>query len=156
MEIEVYDLSHVANVLELVESGHLKAPLHFSIVLGIMGGAAATPGNLLHILDALPEGSSWQVVTVGKYHVRSTLLAMSMGGNIRTGLEDTIYYRKGEPVTSNAQLVERMVRLARELGREPATVEEAREMLGLNSHGEEATAVAIDPVRVRDEESPVN
>ncbi len=131
LEIEVYDLSHIANVLELVDKGLLTPPLHFSIVLGIMGGAPATIENLLHMVRELPEGSTWQVVTVGRFHLRSTMIAMSVGGNIRTGLEDTIHYAKGEPVESNAQLVERMVRLAREIGREQATVDEAKTLLGL-------------------------
>jgi 3-keto-5-aminohexanoate cleavage enzyme len=131
IEIEVYDSSHIANTLELLEKGVLKSPLHFSIVLGIMGGAPATPATLLHMLDQLPDGSTWQVVTIGKYHVATTVLALSMGGNVRTGMEDTIYYAKGELAKSNAQLVERMARLAREIGREPATVEEAKQMLGL-------------------------
>jgi 3-keto-5-aminohexanoate cleavage enzyme len=132
IEIEVYDLSHIANALELVDKGVLKPPLHFSIVLGIMGGAAATPGNLIRMVEELPDGSSWQVVTIGKYHVRSCLIAMSMGGNVRTGLEDTIFYKKGEKATGNAQLVERMVAFAREIGREPATVDEAKQMLKLS------------------------
>lgn len=131
IEIEVYDSSHIANALELADKGVLTPPLHFSIVLGIMGGAPATPASLLHMLDQIPEGSTWQVVTIGKYHVRTTVLAMTMGGNVRTGMEDTIYYDKGEPARSNAQLVERMVRLAREIGIEPATVEEAKTTLGL-------------------------
>jgi 3-keto-5-aminohexanoate cleavage enzyme len=131
IEIEVYDSSHIANALELVSKDVLKPPLHFSIVLGIMGGAPATPASLLHMLDQLPDGSTWQVVTIGKYHVQTTVLAMSMGGNVRTGMEDTIHYAKGELAKSNAQLVERMARLAREIGREPATVEEAKTMLGL-------------------------
>ena len=131
IEIEVYDSSHVANAIELLDKGLLTPPLHFSIVLGIMGGTPATPANLLHMLDQIPDGSTWQVVTIGKYHVSTTLLAMSMGGNVRTGMEDTIYYSKGELARSNAQLVERMVRLAREMGREPATVKEAKAALGL-------------------------
>ena len=131
IEIEVYDASHIANARELLEKGVLEPPLHFSIVLGIKGGAPAAPANLLLMLDQLPEGSTWQVVTVGRFHVRTTVLAMCMGGNVRTGMEDTIYYARGEPVQSNAQLVERMVRLAREIGREPATVEEARARLHL-------------------------
>jgi 3-keto-5-aminohexanoate cleavage enzyme len=77
----------------------------------------------------LPEGSTWQVVAVGRQHVPTTVMAMAMGGNVRTGLEDTVYYKRGEPVKSNAQLIERVVRLANEIGREPATVEEARAML---------------------------
>ncbi len=133
IEIEVYDLSHISNSLELIDKGLLKPPFHFSIVLGIMGGAAATPENLIHMVGVLPEGSSWQVVTVGKYHVRTVIMAMAMGGNVRTGMEDTVYYRKGEAAMSNAQLVERMVRIAREMGREPATVGEARLLMDIRS-----------------------
>ena len=129
IEIEVYDTSHIANAMALVGEGVLTPPLHFSIVLGIGGGAPATPENLVHMVKQLPEGSTWQVVAVGRYHVPTTMMAMAMGGNVRTGLEDTVYYRKGELAKSNAQLVERMVRLAHEVGREPATVEEAREIL---------------------------
>lgn len=132
IEIEVYDASHVANMTELYDMGILARPLHFSIVLGIMGGAPATPANLFHMVGQLPEGSTWQVVTIGKYHLRSTIIAMSMGGNIRTGLEDTLHYSKGQPAKNNAQLVERMARIARDIGREPATVEEARVILGLS------------------------
>jgi 3-keto-5-aminohexanoate cleavage enzyme len=129
IEIEVYDTSHIANAMVLVDEGVLTPPLHFSIVLGIGGGAPATPENLVHMVKQLPEGSTWQVVAVGRYHVPTTMMAMAMGGNVRTGLEDTVYYKKGEPVKSNAQLVERMVRLAHEIGREPATVEEAKATL---------------------------
>jgi 3-keto-5-aminohexanoate cleavage enzyme len=132
LEIEVYDSSHIANILELVEQGVLDPPLHFSIVLGIKGGAPASIENLLHMVHQIPENSTWQVVTVGKHNLRTTLVAMCMGANVRTGLEDTIYYEKGELVKNNAQLVKRMVRLAKEIGREPATVDEAKEMLGLN------------------------
>ena len=77
----------------------------------------------------LPEDSTWQVVTIGKYHLRTLITAMAMGGNVRTGMEDTIYYQKGKLAESNTQLVERVVRLAREIGREPATVDEARQKL---------------------------
>ncbi|RLI44468.1 3-keto-5-aminohexanoate cleavage protein, partial [Candidatus Bathyarchaeota archaeon] len=131
IEIEVYDSSHITNVLEFVETGLLKSPLHFSLVLGIKGGAEANPANLLHMVDQIPEGSTWQVVTVGKFNLRTTVMAMCMGGNVRTGLEDTIYYGKGELAQGNAQLVKRIVRIAKEIGREVATVDEAKEMLGI-------------------------
>ncbi len=131
IEIEVYDSSHITNVLEFVETGLLNPPLHFSLVLGIKGGAEANPANLLHMIDQLPEGSTWQVVTVGKFNLRTTVMAMCMGGNVRTGLEDTIYYGKGELAQNNAQLVKRMVRIAKEIGREVATVDEAKEILGI-------------------------
>lgn len=131
IEIEVYDSGHIANIIDLVDMDILHPPLHFSLVLGIQGGAPATVSNLLHLVDQLPKGSSWQVVTIGKFNLRTTVIAMCMGGNIRTGLEDTLYYQKGEPVKNNAQLVKRMVRLAKEIGREPATVDEAKELLHL-------------------------
>jgi 3-keto-5-aminohexanoate cleavage enzyme len=83
------------------------------------------------LIDQLPDGSTWQVVTVGKFNLRTTVMAMCMGGNVRTGLEDTIYYEKGELAQNNAQLVKRMVRIAKEIGREVATVDEAKEILGI-------------------------
>jgi 3-keto-5-aminohexanoate cleavage enzyme len=129
IEIEVYDTSHIANAMALVDEGVLSPPLHFSIVLGIGGGAPATPENLIHMVSQLPEDSTWQVVAVGRYHVPTIMMALAMGGNVRTGLEDTVYYRKGELVKSNAQLVERVIRLVHEIGREPATVEEAKAIL---------------------------
>jgi 3-keto-5-aminohexanoate cleavage enzyme len=132
VECEVYDVGHVANVLNLVEKGILKTPVHFSFVLGIGGGIPATPQNLLRLVDEIPDGSSWQVITIGKYHLPMTMLGLSMGANIRTGLEDTIYYSKGELAGSNAQLVERVVRMAHEMGREVATMEEAKQMLHLS------------------------
>ena len=133
IEIEAYDISHINNIMDLIKMGAFdqNERLHFSLVLGIGGGTPAKVKSLLNLVHEIPEGSTWQVVTVSKYHLRTTLIAMCMGGNVRTGLEDTIYYKKNEPVQSNAQLVKRMVRLAKEIGREPATVDEAREELGL-------------------------
>jgi len=131
IEIEVYDSGHIVNILDLVDMKVLKPPLHFSLVLGIGGGAPATVNSLIQFVDQLPKGSTWQVVTVGRYNLRLTTIGMCMGGNIRTGLEDTLHYQRGEMVKNNAQLVKRMVRLAKELGREPATVDEAKEMLEL-------------------------
>lgn len=131
VEIEIYDFSHIVNVKEMVEKGTLTPPLHISLVLGIRGGAPASARVMLNMIDALPEGSTWQVIAVGRHHLRTTLMAIMLGGNARTGLEDTLYYKGSEPAKSNAQLVERMVNLAREVGREPATVEEARAILGL-------------------------
>jgi len=128
-EIEVYDLSHIANALELADKGVLKAPMHFSFVMGIRGGIPATPANLLAMLDATPEGSSWQIVSIGRHQLPLSTMAVALGGNIRVGMEDNVFYRRGELAKSNAQLVERAVRIVRELGREVATPEEAREML---------------------------
>ncbi len=128
-EIEVYDLSHIENALELAEKGVLSEPLHFSFVMGIRGGIPASPANLLAMLDAIPEGSSWQIVSIGKYQLPLSTMAVALGGNIRVGMEDNVYYSHGQLAESNVQLVERAVRIVRELGREVASPEEAREML---------------------------
>lgn len=131
IECECYDISHIFNALELVKRGVLHTPVHFSLVLGVTGGMPFTPKLLATMVDTIPEGSSWQVITLSKHQLPSTVMAMCQGANIRTGLEDNIYYSKGELAKSNAQLVERMVRIAREIGREVATVEEAAEMMGV-------------------------
>lgn len=131
VELEVYDPSHIANMVELRKRGVMEDEMHFSIVLGIKGGTPATANNLMHMVNELPEGSSWQVVTIGRYHFRSNAIALAMGGNVRTGMEDTVFLDKGIPVKSNAELVERTVALARAMGREPATVEEAKRALGI-------------------------
>jgi 3-keto-5-aminohexanoate cleavage enzyme len=130
-ELEVYDLSHIANVLALVDRGVLKPPIHFSLVMGIEGGIPASPQNLLAMVDAIPEGSSWQIVSIGKYQLPLSTMAVALGGNIRVGLEDNVYYSHGVLAVSNAQLVERAVRICRELGREVATPDEARALLGM-------------------------
>jgi 3-keto-5-aminohexanoate cleavage enzyme len=131
VECEVYDIGHVANILRLVNEGILKTPVHFSFVLGIQGGISARLENLMRLISDIPEGSSWQVITIGKYQMGLTTPGICMGGNIRTGLEDNIYYGKGELAKSNAQLVERIVRIARELGREVATVDDTKKSFGV-------------------------
>ncbi len=139
-ELEVYDLSHIANMLDLQRKGVLGDPMHFSFVMGIQGGIPASPANLLAMLDAIPEGSSWQIVSIGRHQLPLSTMAVAMGGNIRVGMEDNVYYGPGELASSNAQLVERAVRICRELGREVATPEEAREMLGLPRQTQAAPA----------------
>ena len=132
-EFEVYDLSHIANIMKLAEQGVVTGPMHFTLVIGIDGGIPASPQNLMTMIDALPEGCSWQVVCIGKYQVPLSTMVLAMGGNIRVGFEDNVYYDHGVLAVSNAQFVERAVRLARELGREIATPEEAREMLQMHA-----------------------
>jgi 3-keto-5-aminohexanoate cleavage enzyme len=131
IECECYDISHIENIKELVRRGALKEPVHYSLVLSVKGGIPTTPKLISTMIDSIPEGSKWQVITISKFQLPSTIIAMCQGANVRTGLEDSIYYKKGELAKSNAQLVERMVRIARELGREIATVDEAVEMLGV-------------------------
>ena len=130
-EIEVFDSGMIGNALPLIEQGLIKPPLWWQFVLGVKGGAPATARSLLHLVDTLPAGSLWSVCAVGSHQLPMNVLAIAMGGHARTGLEDNLYYRRGELAGSNAQLVARLARIARECGREPATPAETRQMLGL-------------------------
>jgi 3-keto-5-aminohexanoate cleavage enzyme len=132
-EIEIFDTGMIENARQLIEDGHLTAPYWFQFVLGIRGGAPATARELTHMVDSLPAGSRWSVCAIGRNQLPMNMIAMAMGGHVRTGLEDNIYYGYRELATSNAQLVERLARLARELGRELASPDEAREMIGVTA-----------------------
>lgn len=133
IECECYDISHIEHVKELMRRGVLPEPVHFSLVLGVTGGIPASPKMISAMVDMIPEGSTWQVITISLHQVTSTVLAMCQGANIRTGLEDNVYYTRSVLAESNAQLVERMVRIARDVGREIATVDEAKAILGIVS-----------------------
>lgn len=129
-EIEVFEVGMVQNALGLLARGLLTAPLHFNLVLGVPGAIPATPKNLLHLIEILPADSTWTVSGIGRGQLAMSALGLVLGGHVRTGLEDNVYYRKGEFAT-NAQLVERVARLAAELDRPVATPAETRVMLGL-------------------------
>jgi 3-keto-5-aminohexanoate cleavage enzyme len=129
-EIECFDLGHIANALALVKQGILRLPLHFDFVMGVPGGIAPTIPNLVHMAQSIPEGCTWSVAGIGRAQLPLATAAILLGGHVRVGLEDNIYYTKGVPAT-NAMLVERVVRLARELGREIATPDDARRILRL-------------------------
>jgi 3-keto-5-aminohexanoate cleavage enzyme len=130
-EIEVFDSGMIGNTLSLKAKELIPSPLWWQFVLGVKGGAPATVHSLLHLVDSLPAGSLWSVCAVGGRQLQMNVLAIAMGGHARTGMEDNLYYRRGELARSNAQLVARLAGIARECGREPATPAEAREMLGL-------------------------
>lgn len=132
-ELECYDVSHIENMITLKNRGVIKGPMHFSLVLGIDGGISASPRNLMALVDAIPDDSSWQVVTIGKNQTPLSMMALAMGANIRVGFEDNVYIDHGVLAKSNAQFVERAVRLARELGREVASPAEARAMMGMHA-----------------------
>ena len=130
-ELECFDKSHIDMALRLVRRGHIHPPLHFNIVLGVNGGATGTPRDLLFLVESLPEGATWTVSGVGRTQLPLTFMALAMGGHIRVGFEDNLQYTRGVNGESNGQFVERVVRLARELGRDIATPDEAREILGM-------------------------
>jgi len=130
-ELECYDIGMINNAKVLGEMGHIEKPLYFQFVLGVLGCIPATVDNLIHMVQSIPQGSPWSVCAIGLNEFPLATMAIIMGGNVRVGFEDNIYLSKGVRAKSNAELVEKMVRIARELGLEPATPDEARETLGL-------------------------
>ncbi|MCD5416160.1 3-keto-5-aminohexanoate cleavage protein [Candidatus Bipolaricaulota bacterium] len=131
-EIEIFDVGMITTALRLVKKGLLAKPLHFDFVMGVPGGVAGTVANLLHMVGMIPTGSTWQVAGIGRHQLPLATTAIVLGGHVRVGFEDNIYYTKGVLAKSNAQLVERVVRIAQELGREIATPDEARQILGIS------------------------
>ena len=131
-EMEVYNLAMLREVQSVIEKGLVEKPYYINLVLGMryQGACDATPRILYTLKDFLPADAIFNCTAVGPAQLPITTMAMLLGGCVRVGLEDNIYYRKGELAT-NAQLVARTVRLARELGKEPATPDEAREILSI-------------------------
>ena len=130
-EIEIFDSGMIVTSLRMRDQGKLDDPLHFQFVLGTPWGAPATPKALLHLLEQIPPQSTWSIIGIGKAHLPMSMMALAMGGHIRVGLEDNIYYTKGVLAQTNAEFVERIVRISREYGREVATPTEARTILNL-------------------------
>jgi 3-keto-5-aminohexanoate cleavage enzyme len=130
-ELEVFEVGMVETCDRYLKLGLLKPPLHFQFVLGVIGGMPATAKSLLHLSEMLPQGSTWSVIGIGPGQLPMAMIAMAMGGHVRVGLEDNIYYSKGVLAKNNAQLVERIVRIANEFGREVAKPEESRKLLKL-------------------------
>jgi uncharacterized protein (DUF849 family) len=130
-ELEIYDTGHLDACLRLRDEGLLPEPLQFSIVLGVRGGMAATPDNLLTMVRRLPAGAVWQVIAIGRANLTLTAIGLALGGNARAGLEDTLHLRKGELSPGNRPLVERAVRLSTDLDLSVAGVAEAEQLLDL-------------------------
>ncbi len=134
-DIAIFETGMIANSLALAEQGLIEPPFLFGFVLGQKGAMPATPRNLMFLSELLPAGANWGVIGHSGNDLWTSTMAMTMGGHARAGFEDNAYYRPGEPAKSNAQLIERLVRIARELGREPATPAEVRKLLGLVGRG---------------------
>lgn len=132
-ELEVYNMAMIEEAEHLLAQGILEPPYVINYVLQTptQGGLRGTPVNLVEMARRLPTDSMLNVSSMGKTQLPITTIAAAMGCNIRVGMEDNVYYRKGELVKENAQLVERAVRICRELQREPASPDEARQMLRL-------------------------
>lgn len=129
-EIEIFDAGMLGIANYYYEHGILKAPLHFQLCLGVLGGMPATVENLVYLVKHLPDGATWSAFGVGKGHLPILYATLALGGHVRVGLEDNIYYSRGVKAT-NRQLVERAVQAIRTFGKEPATSAEAREILGI-------------------------
>lgn len=134
-EFEIFNNSSMDDANELIEAGLLEKPYSFSFVLGMhkvnQGATRWSPKHLMHLVDLLPPGALFSTLGVGTAQVPATTMSLILGGGARVGFEDNIYYRRGELAKSNAQLVERAVHMAKDLGLEIATPNEAREMLGI-------------------------
>lgn len=130
-EIECFESGFIENARRFIERGLFQPPYWFQMVLGVRGGAPATVDQLVHMVRQLPPNSLWSVCAIGRHQLPMNVAAMVMGGHVRTGLEDNIYYSYRVLAEGNAPLVARLARIARELGREVATPAEARQMLGL-------------------------
>ncbi len=131
-EIEVFDLAMLHNAVDLLKRGLISAPVHFNFVMGLKGAMPALVEHLTHLVTFLPPGSTWGVSGVGAGQLPMAVHSLLMGGHVRVGLEDNIYFRKGELAT-NAMLVERIVEISRMCGREVAAPDEARAILGLQA-----------------------
>jgi 3-keto-5-aminohexanoate cleavage enzyme len=131
-EVEVFDKGMVDMALRLNRKGYIKSPMHFNFVMGVNGGISATPRDLVFMAGSIPAESTFTVSGVGRSQFQMAAMAIILGGHVRVGFEDNVFMSKGVPAKSNGEMVERVVRLAKELGREIATPAEAREILGLN------------------------
>jgi uncharacterized protein (DUF849 family) len=131
-EHECFDLGHVGSLAPLVDMGLLEAPLHADFVMGVVGGVPASARNLAAMADNLPAGRHhWGVIGIGRDQWMLVAAALTLGGSIRVGLEDNFYLPDGEMARSNGDLIAQARRMTEEVGRRPATVEEARALLGV-------------------------
>ena len=132
-ELECFDVGHTNSIGPLLDKGLLTAPLHFSFIMGVLGGIRATSENLAMQAREAPRDSTWEVIGISHEQWRMVGAALALGGNVRVGLEDNFYLdtQGREMAKSNGDLVAKAARMARDVGREPATVEEARLLLSL-------------------------
>ena len=131
-EYECCEIGHLDTILNMAKKGLVPGdPMQFNFVLGVNGCTPATFDNLAFLVNKIPAGSTWTVTGVGRGAWPMAVAGICMGGNVRVGFEDNIYLGKGQKAQSNGELVAKVVRLAKELGREIANPEEARVILGL-------------------------
>jgi len=131
--IAIFEAGMIENARHYARQGLIAEPLFFNSVLGQVGAMPATARNLMFLVESLPPGAIWEVTGHGGHDLQAVLWAIALGGHARAGYEDNIFYRPGERATSNAALIDRIVRIAREAGRKIASPAEACILLGLQS-----------------------
>jgi len=132
-ELECFDAGHIGNTAPLIDMGVLRQPYQFSLIMGVLGGIPGTTRHLTNQVESLPEGSHWQVIGIGLNQWALAAAAITMGGNVRVGLEDNFYVEEGRMAKSNGELVEKAARVAHDLGRPVASIDEARTILCLKN-----------------------
>lgn len=134
-EMECFDAGHISNADPLIDMGLLKPPYHFSLIMGVTGGIAATPKHLKFMTEILPPESTWQVIGISRDQWMLCEEALKLGGNIRVGLEDNFYLPDGKTqARGNGELVEHAVRLVERYGHRVATLDETRRLMGVGAH----------------------
>jgi 3-keto-5-aminohexanoate cleavage enzyme len=130
-EMECFDMGHVGNSFPLIDMGLLKPPFQYSLIMGVLGGIPPTIPKMVRMVELLPPQSDWEVIGISHDQWRLLAGAISLGGNIRVGLEDNFYVSPDQMASSNGELVEKAVRMVRDQGRDVASVDECRERLKL-------------------------
>jgi 3-keto-5-aminohexanoate cleavage enzyme len=132
-ELEVFDKSMIDMALRLHRKGYINKPMHFDLVMGVNGGISGELRDFVFMRGSLPEDATYTVAGIGRYEFPLAMAAIIDGGHVRVGFEDNVYLSKGVLAKSNGELVAKVVRMAKELGREIATPAEARKILGLTT-----------------------
>ena len=131
-EYECFEMGHLDTILTMARKGEVPgAPMQFNFVLGVPGCTPATVDNLCWLVNKIPAGSTWTATGIGRHAFTLAAPAIAMGGNVRVGFEDNLYLERGVLAKSNGELVDKVVRMAKLLGRPVATSDEAREILNL-------------------------
>lgn len=130
-ELEVFDKSMIDTAIRLGREGYIKLPMHFNFVMGVNGGISGTIRDFAFLEGSIPDDCTYTAAGVGRYEFPAAVMSIISGGHVRVGYEDNIFISKGVLAKSNGELVEKVVRLAKELGREVATPDEARKIIGL-------------------------
>jgi 3-keto-5-aminohexanoate cleavage enzyme len=131
-EHECFDIGHVGSLEPLIDMGVLRTPLHVDCVMGVVGGIPPTARNLAAMVENIPQGSHWGVIGISRDQWMLIAAALTLGGSIRVGLEDNLYLPNGEMARSNGELIAKARQMTEDIGRRPATVTEARAMLGIS------------------------